>query len=100
VILNIGADQYYKIIDVANIVKNIAEKHGLNTKIKHFEPRNEVKYAFCNHDKAKSLLDFKDETNLEKLIEEMFIWAKSQPERTVKYMDYELTKNLYSFWKI
>tara|TARA_R110002020_G_scaffold437874_1_gene648221 strand:+ start:2859 stop:3848 length:990 start_codon:yes stop_codon:yes gene_type:complete len=99
-IFNIGADQHYKIIDVANIVKNIAEKHGIKTTIKHLEPRNEVKHAFCNHDKAKTMLDFKDETNLEKLIEEMFIWARSQPDRKIRHMDYELTKNLYSFWKI
>jgi len=98
-IFNIGADKYYKIIDVANMVKQIAAKYGLETTIKHLEPRNEVKHAFCNHDKAKSLLNFKDETDLETLIDEMFVWAKSQPDRTVKYMDYELTKNLYSFWR-
>jgi|TARA_Y100001938_G_scaffold137021_1_gene200677 UDP-glucose 4-epimerase len=98
-IFNIGADKYYKIIDVANIVLETSAKHGFPTSIQHLEARNEVKHAFCDHKKAKEMLNFKDETNLEKLIDEMFIWAKSQPNRDVKYMDYELTKNLYSFWK-
>lgn len=98
-IFNIGADKYYKIIDAADLVLKIASKHGFKTSIEHLEPRNEVKHAYCDHKKAKELLGFKDETDLEKLVDEMFAWAKVQPRRFVKYMDYELTKNLYSFWK-
>ena len=98
-IFNIGADKEFKIIDVAKILQKIAFKHGFESEIEYFEPRTEVKHAFCNHNKAKQLLDFKDETNIEKTIEEMFLWAVKQPTREVKNMDYEIEKNMYSFWR-
>ena len=35
----------------------------------------------------------------EKMMDEMLMWAKDQPNREVKKMDYEIEKNMYSFWK-
>jgi len=96
---NIGADKPIKIIDAANLLKKIANKHGYECFIEHKEPRHEVKMAYCDHTKAKNLLEFKDETNIENLFEEMFLWAKEQPDREVKKMDYEIEKGMYSFWK-
>ena len=29
----------------------------------------------------------------------MYEWAKKQPMRKIKIMDYEINKNMYSFWK-
>ena len=63
------------------------------------EPRNEVKFAHCDHTKSKNILNFEDETNIEKTIIEMYEWAKKQPMRKIKIMDYEINKNMYSFWK-
>jgi hypothetical protein len=45
------------------------------------------------------MLKFKDETNLEELIEEIFVWAVKQPNRKVKSMEYEVTKDIYDYWK-
>ena len=45
------------------------------------------------------MLNFRDETNLEELIESMFVWAMKQPNRKVKHMDYEVTKDIYDYWK-
>ena len=98
-IFNVGADKEFKILDVANLLKEISSKHGFSSSIVHYEPRTEVKDAFCNHDKAKQLLNFVDQTNIYETIEEMFLWALKQPNREVKYMDYEIEKNLYSFWR-
>ena len=98
-IFNIGADRKYKISDVAQLLQGIAKKHGFKSSLKYFEARSEAKHAFCNHDKAKRLLDFQDDTILEETIEEMFIWALQQPDRKVKNMKYEVEKNLYSFWR-
>jgi UDP-glucose 4-epimerase len=58
-----------------------------------------VKHAYCNHDKAKNLLKFKDDTKLEELIESMFVWAMKQPKRKVKDMEYEVTEGIYDYWK-
>jgi len=98
-IFNIGADHEYELIHIAKLVQKIAKEFGYNPQIEHLEPRLEVKNAFCNHDKAKKLLNFKDDTNIEKTIREMFEWATKQPKRKVKKMTYEVDKNIYSFWK-
>jgi UDP-glucose 4-epimerase len=96
---NIGADQEYRIIDAANLLNNVAKKYGFSSSINHLEPRHEVKDAFSDHTKAKRLLSFVDGTDLEKVMNDMFVWAKDQPERTVKTIPYEVEKGMYSFWK-
>ena len=96
---NIGAHKEYKIIDVARLLEKVAKKYSFKTKLVHLEPRYEVREAFCNHYKAKKLLDFKDETDLEKVITDMFLWAEKQPNRKVKKIPYEIEKGIYSYWK-
>lgn len=96
---NIGADKEYEIIEAAKIFQKIAEKIGLNPKIVHLEKRHEVKDAYSNHDKAKRILGFKDQTNIEKTIREMLVWAMKEPVRKEKKMKYEIEKGMYNFWK-
>lgn len=96
---NIGADKYFSLNQVAESVQSIGKKYGYNVPIEHGEPRHEVKHAYCDHTKAKTLLDFQDETNLENLIESVFVWAMNQPNRKVKDMEYEIEKNIYDYWK-
>lgn len=96
---NIGADKSWSLNSVASIVKNVAESLGYTCEITHGEARHEVKHAFCDHSKAKDLLNFKDQTNLEALIESMFLWAVDQPKRDIKLIPYEIEKNIYSYWK-
>ena len=98
-IFNIGADKYFSLNEVAETTQKIAKKYGYEVPIEHGEPRHEVKHAYCDHTKAKTMLEFKDETNLEDLIESVFVWAMAQPNRKVKRMDYEVTKDLYDYWK-
>jgi len=45
------------------------------------------------------MLSFVDSTDLDKLIDKLYIWATGQPNRPVKYLEYEIEKNIYSFWK-
>lgn len=96
---NMGSDNYYTINETAELVKKIGIKHGYNPKIEYLEGRHEVKDAYCDHKKAKESLNFKDNTDLESLIDSMFVWAMSQPNREIKKIPYEITKNIYSFWK-
>jgi len=98
-IFNIGADKHFSLNEVAETVQKIGRKYGYEVPIEHGEPRHEVKHAYCDHTKAKTMLDFKDETNLEELIESMFVWAIKQPNRKVKHMDYEVTKDIYDYWR-
>ena len=96
---NIGADKYFTLNEVAKTVQEIGKKYGYEVPIEYCEPRHEVKHAYCNHDKAKNLLKFEDDTKLEELIESIFVWAMKQPNRKVKTMEYEVTKDIYDYWK-
>jgi UDP-glucose 4-epimerase len=96
---NIGADREIPLIEAANLVIEVASQHGFSNNVVHTEPRHEVKFAYCDHTKAKDRLDFQDGTDLRSLIDEMFTWAKTQPSRAVKNMPYEHEVGLYSFWK-
>lgn len=98
-IFNLGSDVEYKLIDVANIVKKISKEFGKEVKIEHVEARHEVKNAYSDHTKAKKILNFNDETNVEELIRLMFNWALQQPKRDVTIMNYEINKNIYSYWR-
>ena len=98
-IFNIGADKYFTLNEVAETVQTIAKKYGYEVPIEHGEPRHEVKHAYCDHTKAKTMLEFRDNTNLAELIESMFVWAMKQPNRKVKRMEYEVTKDIYDYWK-
>ena len=96
---NIGADQYYTINDAAALVQKVAAEFNHDVDRIWLEKRNEVHTAYCDHTKAKELLGFHDGTDLEQMIRTMFTWASEQPDREVKYMNYEIEKGLYSFWK-
>ena len=96
---NIGADKYFTLNEVAEAVQKVGKKYGYEVPIEHGEPRHEVKHAYCDHTKAKSMLQFSDGTNLDDLIESMFVWAMKQPNRKVKTMEYEVTKDIYDYWR-
>tara|TARA_B100001123_G_scaffold342540_1_gene388691 strand:+ start:14724 stop:15692 length:969 start_codon:yes stop_codon:yes gene_type:complete len=96
---NIGADKYYTINDASKIVQDVASGFGYDVGREWLEARNEVHTAYCDHSKAKELLGFEDNTDFELMVRTMFKWAMSQPDRDVKYKDYEIDKGIYSFWK-
>jgi UDP-glucose 4-epimerase len=98
-IFNIGADKPYTINEASDMVIEVAKSFGIEASKVFLEARNEVHVAYCNHDKAKSMLEFRDNTDLLKSIEGMFSWAMSQKNRNVFYTNYEVTKNIYNFWK-
>ena len=98
-IFNIGADKFFTLNQVAETVQEIGKKYGYDVPIEHGPPRHEVKHAYCDHTKAKTLLKFEDNTKLEELIESMFVWAMKQPNRKVKDMEYEITEGIYDYWK-
>lgn len=98
-LFNIGADKYYSLNEVAYIVKEVAKTYNCNVVIEHGEARHEVKHAHCDHTKAKQYLNFEDKTNLYDLTKKMFNWAIHEPNRDLKIMNYEIEKNIYSYWR-
>jgi UDP-glucose 4-epimerase len=98
-IYNIGADQHITILDAAKLMQKVAAKFGYHSDIVHLEARHEVMEAYPSHDKAKRDLNFVDNTVLEETLCELFFWAMHQPNREVKYVDYEIEKGLLPVWK-
>ena len=98
-VFNIGADKYFTINEMANTLSKIAKNFGYDCEIKYGEARHEVKHAYCDHSKVKNNLNFIDDTNLEELIYNLFVWSKDQPNREVKSMNYEISEGIYSYWK-
>lgn len=98
-IFNIGADKYFSINEAADVVLQVSSDFGVKASKVHMEKRNEVHSAYCDHSKAKRLLGFNDGTDLRDTVTTMFEWAKTQPVRPVKMMNYEIEKGIYSYWK-
>jgi UDP-glucose 4-epimerase len=99
-VFNIGSDHFITIKDAAELVLKTGKEYGFNkSELIFLEKRREVTHAYCDHEKAKKLLGFNDNTNLESLIKEMFQFYLSLTPRSVEYMTYEIDKNMYSFWK-
>lgn len=96
---NIGADKAYTINELAHAVQRAGLERGFVVSRHHAEPRHEVKHAYCDHEKAKDLLGFSDNTSLQETIDDMFSWAITQPKREQKKMNYEITKGIYEYWK-
>ena len=102
-LFNIGSDKFYTIEELAKIVLFVGRGLEIESqsKIEYLEPRIEVKEAIADHSKAKNLLGFKDKTDLEDLIRQMFESAIDlKITGRTSTMDYEINKNMYSYWKI
>ena len=96
---NIGADKDFTINEAADLLIEVAAEFGYDSEKVYLEKRNEVHTAYSDHHKARTLLGFEDNTDLKSTMRQMFAWALEQPNREVKDMDYEIEKNMYSFWK-
>src|SRR5437868_7626077 len=72
-IFNVGADIPHTVNDLALIV---ARAMGADCRLKHLDPRNEVKIAFSDHSKAQSIFGERDKVSLENGILSMTRWVK------------------------
>ncbi|HIJ10713.1 TPA: NAD-dependent epimerase/dehydratase family protein [Candidatus Woesearchaeota archaeon] len=98
-VFNIGADRFYSINEAAGVVQKVGRELGYSSERVHLEARNEVHTAYCDHEKAKELLGFEDNTDFETMVQKMFRWASTLNPRVVEYQEYEIEKGLYNFWK-
>lgn len=95
-VINLGGIIPYTINEAANILCGVTG-YG---KIEHREPRHEVKWAVPTYQKSIDLLGFRHLTDLDEGLTRMWTWARRQPRRPqYKWDNYEITKNLYSYWK-
>lgn len=94
-IINLGGIEHTRLVDAANL---LIEVMG-GGEIEHLEARHEVKNAYSTHRKSIELLGYKEYHPLRQGLEKMWAWAKYQPGRDVKKMEYEVKKGIYQYWK-
>lgn len=73
-VFNIGSEQPYTILELANLVQRVIE---VTVGIEYLPGRYEVVEAYCNHDKAKRILGYKDHTSLPVGLQRMADWART-----------------------
>jgi UDP-glucose 4-epimerase len=98
-VFNLGSDVSYSLTELAGCMTKVANENGIEVSTEYLDARHEVHEALCDHSRAARDLGFADKTDLEDVLREMFTWAITQPRRSVKNMDYEISKGLYSSWE-
>lgn len=95
-VFNIGADVPYTVNELADLV---ARAMGAECKVRHLDPRNEVKIAFSDHSKAQSVFGERNKVALEEGIGRMAEWVKAHGARVSSiFEDIEISKNMPNSW--
>ncbi len=95
-VFNIGAERPYSILTLA---RTVAQTMKVKYSIEHLDPRNEVKYAFCDHTKLKKVFGENKAIPLEEGLIRMVKWAKEiGPKKSKKFVDIEIEQNLPKGW--
>jgi len=96
-VINLGGIVGYTINEVCDKVMKITGSKELI----HLEARHEVKRAIPNPAKSISILKYKDVIDIDEGLKRMWEWV--QTENPVKewfvWNEFELTNNIYSYWK-
>lgn len=95
-IINLGGLKEYTINEAADILMNIT---GYHDKV-YLEKRHEVFFAYPDGKKSIDILDYKEDISFEEGLTNMWNWAKNIKDRKSFIFDnYEVEKNIYSYWK-
>lgn len=95
-IYNIGADQEYTVLQLA---ESVQKAMNIEQPIMHLDPRNEVLHAHADHSRAKKDFDIESFTSLDEGIQLMADWAKLVGSRSSeKFENIEIKENLPPFW--
>jgi UDP-glucose 4-epimerase len=94
---NIGADNAYSVNELAEIV----QKHmDTRTGVIHVDARDEVIHAFCDHSRARRVLGYGAQVDLNEGVRRMAQWAKSIGSKKSKDFDHiEVPRYLPSSWR-
>lgn len=94
--INLGSDTHRSVNEVADALISI---FGAGEK-RFVEARHEVRNAYCRHDLARELLDYRERVSFEDGLRDMWEWARMQPSRPTRPgPPVELDKGLYPTWQ-
>jgi UDP-glucose 4-epimerase len=96
-VFNVGADQPYEVLQLAEAV---AREFGVEAKLNFLPERNEVKHAYCSHEKVRRFFpDLPPPVALEEGLRRMAAWARKAGARTgQKFEEIEVPLNLPPHW--
>jgi UDP-glucose 4-epimerase len=97
-VFNVGADTPYTVQDLA---REVAAAFGVEPRLEHLAPRNEVVHAFSDHAKVRRVFDPSAPIDLATGIRRMAAWVRARgPARPVTFSDIEVRKNLPASWLV
>jgi UDP-glucose 4-epimerase len=95
-VFNVGADVPFTVNTLAKV---ISASLGKECKVKHLDPRNEVKHAYSDHSKVERIFGAQQKTSLEDGIRGMAEWVKSHGSReSSAFKGIEIMRNLPPSW--
>jgi UDP-glucose 4-epimerase len=96
-VFNVGSDET---CSINRLIKIIASEFGVKPQIDYQPARNEVKHAFCSHEKMKNFFDYQSRYTLEEGIRSMADWARREiGGQKTNFESIEIMKNLPEVWK-
>ena len=96
-IFNVGSDKHVSVNQLADLVMTAMDKE---VPVKHLREREEVKHAYCTHEKFQKVFGTTSQVSLPEGLARMAAWAKSVgPRASALFSDIEIRKNLPEGWK-
>ena len=96
-VFNVGSDKHVSVNELADLVMTAMQKEVL---VKHLRKREEVKHAYCTHEKFHKVFGESSQVSLPEGLGRMAAWAKSVgPRDSTLFKDIEIRKNLPEGWK-
>lgn len=96
-IFNVGADKEYSVKELAETIMDVM---GIRQNIRFLPERNEVRNAYANHAKAKTIFNVSNTTPLIDGITKMVNWVKIHgAKETPKFKNIEILEKLPEIWK-
>ena len=96
-IFNVGSDEHVSVNELADLVMAAM---GKEVRVINVRAREEVKHAYCTHEKFQKVFGKMAQVALPDGLRKMAAWAKSVGPRTSElFDDIEIRKNLPEGWK-
>jgi UDP-glucose 4-epimerase len=96
-VYNVGADDP---VPINVLASEVARAMGVEAEVRHLPPREEVKEAWCSHEKIRRVLGFRAKTSLGDGLRRMADWARrTGSRRSRRFRNIEIPRNLPDVWR-
>ena len=95
-VFNVGSDKHVSVNELADLVMTAMERE---VPVKHLRARDEVKHAYCTHEKFQQVFGTTSQVELADGLHRMTAWAESVgPRPATEFSEIEIRKNLPDAW--